>query len=69
MNEAVIIRIERLTVFPRSTLLTDIEVHQVYVEFSFLGKYGLDLETVSVPIPTSPPYELFFNYMHSKSMK
>ncbi|XP_063981710.1 uncharacterized protein LOC135164878 isoform X2 [Diachasmimorpha longicaudata] len=62
-SEAVVIRIERLNLFPRCRLLKDGDIKQLYVEFSFLGNFGLDLETVAVPIPKNPPYQLFFNYM------
>ncbi|XP_011302778.1 uncharacterized protein [Fopius arisanus] len=62
-GDAVVIRIERLSLFPRCTLLNDRDVKQLYVEFSFLGNHGPDLETVSVPIPRSSPYHLYFNYM------
>lgn len=63
--DAVIIRIECLTLLPECPLLDDPKIHQLYVEFSFLGYRGAELETISVPKPAANT-KAYFNYMRSE---
>lgn len=62
-----ILRIESISLLQRCSVIEDPGIHQLYVEFSFLGYRGIDLETISVPKPTDGSSALF-NYMRRENV-
>lgn len=48
--------------------MQDDEIHLLYVEYSFLGRRGEDMETVSVKKPKTASQEMFYNFKKSKSL-
>lgn len=48
--------------------MQDDEIQLLYVEYSFLGHRGEDMETVSVRKPTTANQEMFYNFKKSKSI-
>lgn len=46
--------------------MTNDEIQLLYIEFSFLGYSGADMETVSLRKPTPPEQKLTYNFQKSK---
>lgn len=48
--------------------MQDDEIRLLYVEYSFLGNHGEDMETVSVEKPKTSNQEIVYNYKKSISL-
>jgi len=48
-----------------SYVMQDDEIHLLYVEYSFLGNRGEDMETISVEKPKTSAQEMVYNYKKS----
>lgn len=48
--------------------MQDDEIRLLYVEYSFLGNRGEDMETISVRKPKTGDQEMVFNYKKSTSL-
>lgn len=51
-----------------SFIMQDNEIQLLYVEYSFLGHCGEDMETDSVKKPKTSSQEMFYNFQKSKSI-
>lgn len=65
-NDMITIEIVSISFFEGSSILQDDEIQMLYVEFSFLGYYGEDMETVSIKKPIMPNQEIIYNFSRSK---
>ncbi|XP_053985525.1 uncharacterized protein LOC128879970 [Hylaeus volcanicus] len=61
-KDTIAIEIVNIILFPKSFVMEDEDIQLLYVEFSFLGYCGSDMETISVQKPTSPDQKLTFNF-------
>ncbi|KAH0539709.1 hypothetical protein KQX54_007455 [Cotesia glomerata] len=61
-DNVIIIKISRLKLYKNCPLLKNPDIRQLYIEFSFLGYRGSELETKSVPKPRTYHEEMYFNY-------
>lgn len=51
-----------------SDVMQDDEIHLLYVEYSFLGHHGEDMETISMEKPKTAKQEITYNYKKSKPL-
>jgi len=51
-----------------SSIIQDDEIHLLYIEYSFLGYRGEDMETISIEKPKATNEEIFYNFKRSKSI-
>ncbi|XP_077269978.1 uncharacterized protein LOC143901489 [Temnothorax americanus] len=61
-KDAIIIEIVSMQLLDESCVMQDDEIHLLYVEYSFLGNRGEDMETVSVEKPKTGGQEMIYNY-------
>ncbi|XP_076392341.1 uncharacterized protein LOC100881670 isoform X1 [Megachile rotundata] len=61
-TDTISIDILSMILFPKSSLITNDEVQLLYIEYSFLGYAGADMETMSVMKPRPPETKLFYNF-------
>ncbi|KAL0112256.1 hypothetical protein PUN28_011955 [Cardiocondyla obscurior] len=61
-DNAIVIEIVSMQLFSGSRVMQDDEARLLYVEYSFLGNYGEDMETVSVVKPKTSDKEMVYNY-------
>ncbi|XP_043475267.1 uncharacterized protein LOC122506909 isoform X2 [Leptopilina heterotoma] len=58
----IIIELKSIRLFKESTIFLNPNIVQLYIEYSFLGYFGKDMETYSVPVPESPMLEMKYNF-------
>ncbi|XP_011689390.1 PREDICTED: protein fantom-like isoform X6 [Wasmannia auropunctata] len=61
-NDAIIIEIVSMQLLDESYVMQDDEIKLLYVEYSFLGNHGEDMETISVKKPKTGAQEIVYNY-------
>ncbi|XP_071643369.1 uncharacterized protein [Temnothorax longispinosus] len=61
-KDAIIIEIVSMQLLDESCVMQDDEIHLLYVEYSFLGNRGEDMETVSVEKSKTGGQEMIYNY-------
>ncbi|CAL1675021.1 unnamed protein product [Lasius platythorax] len=61
-KDTIIIEIASMQLLNESFIMQDDEIHLLYVEYSFLGRRGEDMETVSVEKPKTASQEMFYNF-------
>ncbi|XP_011878150.1 PREDICTED: uncharacterized protein LOC105567694 [Vollenhovia emeryi] len=61
-KDAIIIEIVSMRLLDESYVMRDDEIHLLYVEYSFLGNRGEDMETVSLEKPKTADQEMVYNY-------
>ncbi|XP_019886035.2 uncharacterized protein LOC105275530 isoform X2 [Ooceraea biroi] len=61
-EDTIIIEIVSISLLEESSIIEDDEVHLLYVEYSFLGHRGEDMETISVQKPQIANQEMFYNF-------
>ncbi|KAL2728987.1 uncharacterized protein V1478_006619 [Vespula squamosa] len=61
-KDTIIIQIVKINLFENSSVMLDDNVHLLYVEYSFLGFRGADMETESIVKPKSFEEALIYNF-------
>ncbi|XP_014599613.1 PREDICTED: uncharacterized protein LOC106784511 [Polistes canadensis] len=61
-KDTIVIQIASVNLFENSSVMRDDDVHLLYVEYSFLGYRGADMETESLPKPKIPRKPLIYNF-------
>ncbi|XP_015180261.1 PREDICTED: uncharacterized protein LOC107068431 [Polistes dominula] len=61
-RDTIVIQIASVNLFENSLVMRDDDVHLLYVEYSFLGYRGADMETESLPKPKIPRKPLIYNF-------
>ncbi|KAI4502119.1 hypothetical protein M0802_002801 [Mischocyttarus mexicanus] len=61
-KDTIVIEIESVYLFENSSVMRDDDVHLLYVEYSFLGYRGADMETESLPKPKISRKPLIYNF-------
>ncbi|XP_043672399.1 uncharacterized protein LOC122631144 [Vespula pensylvanica] len=61
-KDTIIIQIVKINLFENSSVMLDDDVHLLYVEYSFLGYRGADMETESIPKPKTYTEPLIYNF-------
>ncbi|XP_076666397.1 uncharacterized protein LOC143367990 [Andrena cerasifolii] len=61
-EDTIVIEIVNMVLFPKSSLMENNEIQLLYIEYSFLGHCGADMETVSIRKPRPPNQKLTFNF-------
>ncbi|KAM0729835.1 X-linked retinitis pigmentosa GTPase regulator-interacting protein 1 [Formica fusca] len=61
-KDTITIEIVSIQLLDESFVMQDDEIHLLYVEYSFLGHCGEDMETVSVTKPKTANQEIFYNF-------
>ncbi|XP_047356509.1 LOW QUALITY PROTEIN: uncharacterized protein LOC124951742 [Vespa velutina] len=61
-KDTIVIEINKIILFENSSVMLDDEVHLLYVEYSFLGYRGADMETESVMKPKTAKEPLIYNF-------
>ncbi|XP_051155266.1 girdin-like isoform X2 [Leptopilina boulardi] len=58
----IIIELKSIKLFKESDIFLNPNIVQLYIEYSFLGYFGKEMETYSVPVPESPTLEMKYNF-------
>ncbi|XP_046823536.1 uncharacterized protein LOC124426194 [Vespa crabro] len=61
-KDTIVIQINKIILFENSSVMLDTEVHLLYLEYSFLGYRGADMETESVMKPKTAEEPLIYNF-------
>ncbi|XP_036145272.1 uncharacterized protein LOC105837120 isoform X2 [Monomorium pharaonis] len=61
-KDAIIIEIVSMQLLNESCIMQDDEIQLLYIEYSFLGNFGEDMETVSVEKSKTSDQEMVYNY-------
>ncbi|XP_034177407.2 uncharacterized protein LOC117602932 isoform X2 [Osmia lignaria lignaria] len=61
-TDTIAIDILNMILFPKSSVVQNDEIHLLYIEYSFLGYSGADMETMSVQKPRPPDTKLTYNF-------
>ncbi|XP_035730778.1 uncharacterized protein LOC118445425 [Vespa mandarinia] len=61
-KDTIVIQINKIILFENSSVMLDNEVHLLYLEYSFLGYRGADMETESIMKPKTAKEPLIYNF-------
>ncbi|XP_046753138.1 uncharacterized protein LOC124416254 [Diprion similis] len=56
------ITIQSMNLFEKSSIMNNPEIQLLYIEYSFLGHQGADMETHSLPKPKNKDETMFYNF-------
>lgn len=66
LKDTITISIVTMNLFEKTTLMNDPDVHVLYIEYSFLGMRGADMETVSISKPKNKSEPMVYNFTRCK---
>ncbi|XP_076234973.1 uncharacterized protein LOC143179560 [Calliopsis andreniformis] len=61
-RDTIVIEIMNMVLYPKSSVMENKEIQLLYIEFSFLGYCGADMETISLRKPQPPNQKLTYNF-------